>query len=138
MADLIEKSPILSKLTMCINQSEGDWDDGYNTGIAEAMQYVKNAPAVNRWIPVEDDLPEFDTMVIVCYYGSDCICPMQGETVTEAIARQNKVPTVTMGFLDEEGWNGADMFPMMVRPTFWMNLPDAPLPEPPESEVQDD
>lgn len=64
MADLIEKSPILSKLTMCINQSESDWDDGYNTGIAEAMQYVKNAPAVNRWIPVEDALPEKDKLYI--------------------------------------------------------------------------
>jgi hypothetical protein len=87
-----------------------------------------------RWISVEDALPELDTMVIVCYYGSDCIFPMQGETVTEAVARQNKVPTVTMGFLSEEGWNGVDMFPMMIRPTFWMNLPDAPLPEPPEKE----
>lgn len=66
MADLIEKSPILSMLTMCINQCECDWDDGYNTGIAEAMQYVKNAPAVNRWISVEDDLPEEDVSVI-CY-----------------------------------------------------------------------
>lgn len=95
---------------------------------------VKYWNYVSRWISVEDALPELDTMVIVCYYGSDCIFPMQGETVTEAVARQNKVPTVTMGFLDEEGWNGADMFPMMVQPTFWMNLPDAPLPEPPEKE----
>ena len=93
---------------------------------------VKDIPAVNRWIPCSERLPEQDTMVIVCYYGSDCIFPMQGETVTEAIARQNKVPTVTMGFLDEEGWCGADFFPMMVQPTFWMNLPDAY--EPPEKE----
>lgn len=96
---------------------------------------TREYPAVNRWISVEDALPELDTMVIVCYYGSDFIMPMRGETVTEAIARQNKVPTVTMGFLSEEGWNGADMFPMMVQPTFWMNLPDAPLPEPPEKGV---
>lgn len=83
----------------------------------------------NKWIKCSEKLPERDTMVIVCYYGSDCIFPMQGETVTEAIARQNKVPTVTMGFLDEDGWNDADMFPMMVQPTCWM-----PLPEPPEKE----
>lgn len=95
---------------------------------------VNRQPAVNLWILCSERLPEHDTMVIVCYYGSDCIFPMQGETVTEAIARQNKVPTVTMGFLTEEGWCGADMFPMMVKPTFWMNLPDAPLPEPPEKE----
>jgi hypothetical protein len=87
---------------------------------------LMNIPAVNIWIPCSERLPEQDTMVIVCYYGSDCIFPMQGETVTEAVARQNKVPTVTMGFLSDEGWNGADFFPLMVQPSFWMPLPDAP------------
>lgn len=79
-----------------------------------------------KWIPCSERLPEQDTMVIVCYFGSDVIMPMQGETVTEAMARQNKVPTVTMGFLSDEGWNGADFFPMMVQPAFWMPLPDPP------------
>lgn len=134
MADLIDRDEIAYKVKSCITiPADNEWDSGYNTAMAEATQYIQNAPAVNRWIPVEDALPEYDTMVIVCYYGSDMILPRKGETVTEAIARQNKVPTVTMGFLDEEGWNGADMFPMMIRPTFWM-----PLPEPPESEVQHD
>lgn len=123
--DLIDRDALLQDMT---KRSDGisDW---------HVFDVINEQPAVNRWIPVEDALPELDTMVIVCYYGSDCIFPMQGETVTEAIARQNKVPTVTMGFLSEEGWNGADMFPMMVQPTFWMNLPDAPLPEPPEKGV---
>ena len=138
--DLIDRGAVLSEIgefQIRFNET-GDSHERVAYASAEhCMLVIKAAPAVNRWISVEDALPEFDTMVIVCYYGSDCICPMQGETVTEAIARQNKVPTVTMGFLDEEGWNGADMFPMMVRPTFWMNLPDAPLPEPPESEVQE-
>ena len=102
--------------------------DSYENAVM-MLHKIEDIPAVNRWIPCSERLPEPDTMVIVCYYGSDLIMPMQGETVTEAIARQNKVPTVTMGFLDEEGWNGADMFPMMVQPTFWMNLP-----EPPEKE----
>lgn len=124
MSDLIDRDALLQDMT---KRSDGisDW---------HVFDVINEQPAVNRWIPCSERLPELDTMVIVCYYGSDCIFPMQGETVTEAIARQNKVPTVTMGFLSEEGWNGVDMFPMMIRPTFWMNLPDAPLPEPPEKE----
>lgn len=134
MADLIDRDALMEKI--CAGCPQNDCvpdatDTVYGCMLADTIQ---DAPAVNRWISVEDALPELDTMVIVCYYGSDCIFPMQGETVTEAIARQNKVPTVTVGFLSEEGWNGADMFPMMIRPTFWMNLPDAPLPEPPEKE----
>lgn len=130
--DLIERNAVLAEIgefQIRFNET-GDSHERVAYASAEHCKLViKAAPAVNRWIPVEDALPELDTMVIVCYYGSDCIFPMQGETVTEAVARQNKVPTVTMGFLDEEGWNGADMFPMMVQPTFWMDLP-----EPPEKE----
>ena len=131
MADLIERDAALAYIDCCLGNSLGGRKE-FDSGLMQARKFVTIIPAVNRWIPCSERLPEPDTMVIVCYYGSDCIFPMQGETVTEAIARQNKVPTVTMGFLDEDGWNGADMFPMMVQPTFWMNLPDAPLPEPPK------
>ena len=110
------------------------WRAGFQDGVQSVLSERQKQNDVQKWISCSERLPEFDTMVIVCYYGSDCIYPMQGETVTEAIARQNKVPTVTIGFLDEDGWNGADMFPMMVQPTFWMNFPDAPLPEHPEKE----
>ena len=134
MADLIYRDAVLHDVsTECSNAHEAKYYEA-QVALTRAKKIIRDAPAVNRWIPCSERLPELDTMVIVCYYGSDCIFPMQGETVTEAVARQNKVPTVTMGFLDEEGWNGADMFPMMVQPTFWMNLPDAPLPEPPEQE----
>ena len=132
MADLIDRDELRKDFCNMCEAMQPEMIDCEKKGCM-SMQIIDEQPAVNRWIPVEDALPEYDTMVIVCYYGSDCIFPMQGETVTEAIARQNKVPTVTIGFLDEEGWNGADMFPMMIQPTFWM-----PLPEPPESEVQND
>ncbi len=98
-----------------------DDQNALSAGIAALTEITKR-----RWIPCSERLPEQDTMVIVCYFGCDMIMPMQGETVTEAMARQNKVPTVTMGFLSEEGWNGADFFPLMVQPTFWMPLPDPP------------
>ena len=121
MGDLIDRDALEP-----FYESGTDPNDPYADMTFIRAEHIENAPAVNRWIPCSERMPELDTMVIVCYYGSDLIMPMQGETVTEALARINKIPTVTMGALTEEGWHGADWFPMMVQPTFWMPLPDAP------------
>ena len=79
------------------------------------------------WISCDDKLPEEGECVLVCYYGNDLIIPEEGETVTEALARINLIPTVTLGCLFDDGWAGPDFYPLMVRPSFWM-----PLPIPPE------
>ncbi|MBO5921764.1 MAG: DUF551 domain-containing protein [Oscillospiraceae bacterium] len=78
------------------------------------------------WISCDDRLPEEGQRVIVCYYGSDMIIPEDGETVAEAMARINQIPTVTMGCLFDDGWAGPDYFPLMVHPSFWMQLPAPP------------
>lgn len=119
MADLIEKSPILSKLTMCINQSESDWDDGYNTGIAEAMQYVKNAPAVNRWISVEDALPEIKDFhisdTVLCYCDSGAL----------AIARLEANGFGQVGFNCEKD---DEYHHVAGKVLYWMPIPEIPEP----------
>ena len=97
--------------------------EGYCTMSIRVLNGTEQAAL---WIPCSERLPEQDERVIVCYFGSDLIMPMQGETVTEAIARIGKIPTVTMGFLSDDGWYGADYFSMMVHPQFWMPLPDPP------------
>ena len=84
---------------------------------------------MNDWISCSDRMPEPDTPVLVAIYGTDFHIVHEGETFADAIERdRQKVRTVTVGRFDkEEGWIGADLFPLMVHPSFWM-----PLPEPPE------
>lgn len=88
------------------------------------------AEAVNRWIPCSERLPEQGKRVIVAIFGSDMIIPNEGETLQDAIERSRKDGYITVGFIGSDGWYGADWFPLMVHPSYWM-----PLPERPEKEV---
>lgn len=96
----------------------------------DRIQQIADAEPVRQWIPCKERLPEQDCAVLVCCYGSDLILTREGETLTEAVKRKRReIVRVTVGFLCSDGWYGADLFPMMVFPTYWM-----PLPEPPEKE----
>ena len=77
---------------------------------------VKNIPAVNRWISVEDALPDALQNVLVC----------------------TDINTVTVAWINGDGWTFADTGNghtenwSFADVKYWM-----PLPEPPESEVQE-
>lgn len=77
-------------------------------------------------IKCSDRLPEMNKTVIVCYYGSDLIIQQNGETLPDAMRRITKRATVTLGWIGEDGWYGADGFPLMVTPIYWWELPKAP------------
>ena len=83
---------------------------------------------VSKWIRCSEQIPEKNTMVIVVCYGSDIVVPQDGETIWQTRQRQNKdIKRVTLGFIDDDGnWNGADYMPMMISPTYWQSLPEAP------------
>lgn len=133
MADLIERDYLIGKFEDTGTPALSEMGKGYDLGIKAALRVVKKAPAVNRWIPCSKRLPEKNQTVIVCCYGSDLIVTQDGETIEDAIKRTNEeIVNVTLGFIGSDGWYGADWFPMMVIPTYWM-----PLPEPPERGVND-
>ena len=127
MADLIDRNHLMNDI--CGDRCGMRFSECEKSKHCIFAQYIMSEESKEQklqWIPCSERLPEQDERVIVCYFGSDLIMPMQGETVTEAIARIGKIPTVTMGFLSDDGWYGADYFPMMVHPQFWMPLPDPP------------
>lgn len=80
-----------------------------------------------NWVRVEDRPPALGEWVLVTIHGSDIIQLQPGEDIGIAVMRARKtIRHVTIGMLDgEEGWTGADGWPMVVKPVAW-----APLPEP--------
>ena len=112
MADLIDRDAVAYKVKSCITiPADNEWDSGYNTAMAEAKQYIENAPAVNRWIPCSERLPE--SFIYVLCAGRDGI----------GILRY-----IGSKWLDDEAHAYTTN-----EITHWM-----PLPEPPESEVQNE
>lgn len=69
MADLIERDYLIRKFEDTGPPAVSEMGKGFDLGIAAALRVVKSAPAVNRWIPVEDALPEEGTRVIAVVDG---------------------------------------------------------------------
>lgn len=67
MADLIDRDAVAYKVKSCITiPADSEWDNGYNTAMAEAKQYIQNAPAVNLWISCSERLPNEAGEYLVC------------------------------------------------------------------------
>lgn len=82
-----------------------------------------------EWISVKERLPKKEETVLTVIIGSDFIVQEEGETVQQAIERCRKEPVrVSMGFIGSDGWYGADGFPEIISPSYWMPLPEPPQP----------
>lgn len=101
----------------------------------------------NLWIKCSDQLPNEYVIVIIATYGTDMIMTKDGESLADAIRRSRReIVSVSCGFIGSDGWYGwygADMYPLIVQPTYWMPMPTAPEapkeywnvnPKPPEKE----
>lgn len=121
MAELIDRDALEQ-----FYESGTDPTDPYADMSFIRVEHIENAPAVNRWIPCSERLPEKGERVIVAIFGSDMIMPNDGETLQDAIERSRKEGYITVGFIGSDGWYGADWFPLMVQPSYWMPKPDLP------------
>jgi len=79
---------------------------------------------MHDWIPVSERLPEPYSHVILTIRGTDMIKVQEGETLEQALKRNSQTYWVTTGYLADDGWNGPDGFPLIVKPIAWMPLPE--------------
>lgn len=85
---------------------------------------IKRKEPIMRWIPCSERLPEKHQMVITTIVGTDVIRMGIGETFEDAVARVRKNVRVSVGYIEEDGWYGADGYPQIVAPIAWMPMPE--------------
>mgnify|MGYP003290733387 CR=1 FL=1 len=115
MADLINRDHAAQAIEAYLcNQCDHDTDcdpECIACPHLDGAEILKSVPAVNRWISVENSLPENKEIVWVClYWGKDVY--------------------VRKGYIKDELWYTADGYRMCIIPKFWMH---EYVPEPPES-----
>lgn len=111
MADLIERDYLIRKFEDTGPPAVSEMGKGFDLGIAAALRVVKSAPAVNRWIPVEDALPEDRQRVLIC---------SKSKRLFDVVFRANaKMPSFnTKIFGKVYAWYCEDVIK-------WMPMPDA-------------
>ena len=118
MADLIDRAAVLAEIDRFQIRFNETGDSHERVAYASAehcMLVIKEAPAVNRWIPCSERLPEFEREVLVYVKGNF----------------DNSIPFITTAYINSDcDWQSDyDGEVIDSKITHWM-----PLPEPPEKE----
>ena len=93
---------------------------------------IERKEPIMRWIPCSERLPEKHQMVLTTIIGTDVIRMIPGETFEDALARVRNHVRVSVGYIEDDGWYGADGFPQIIPTVAWM-----PMPEPYREAVDD-
>ena len=117
---------------ICQDQCERKYCDCDCTCSEVAL--VVDAPTITPepgWISVNEKMPDEGIMVLTAIYGTDVIMPMDGETMEEAVeCCLHRPARVSIGFIDQGGyWCGADGWPEVIQPKYWMEMPEPPKEE---------
>lgn len=123
MHDIITIEECITRLDAIRHEIVPDSRDHFalSSGIAALYEIENGVPAVNRWIPVEDDLPEIGYSVLVT---------RQTESNTRYIRIASRQHDCWMDNTDKYGK------PNPHQVIAWMPMPDAY--KPPEKECDDD
>lgn len=128
MADeirLIDAEKLKRKLLECDENDDDRFPEGYNYAINEIREYIDDMPIVEaepaKWVSVKDRLPEPNTEVLVYIKY-----PQPVLSLDTGIKKKANIKKL---FFDGEGFVSYDYGKL----THWM-----PLPEPPESEEDDE
>lgn len=105
---------------------------GYNEGelnMLKAVLYeLKCLPSAEpepQWIPCSERLPEKHQMVLTTIKGVDLFRECADKNFFEALATAKKRTLVSVGYLGDDGWYGADGFPQIIPTVAWMPMPEA-------------
>lgn len=115
MADLIDRYKLLC--AYCTDCNSGEKKPCPIPGRCHEFNLIKNAPTVNRWIPVEDALPEIKEFnisnTVLCYCDSGAL----------AIARLEANGFGQVGFNCEKD---DDYHHAAGKVLYWMPIPEIP------------
>jgi hypothetical protein len=113
MDDLISRNAVLSDIDEEIEANQEYPEDKLiRKGLRIARKCIENAPAVNRWTPVEDALPEDGQRVLICSKSKRLF-----DVVFRANAQMPSFDTKIFGKV--YAWCCADVIK-------WMPLPESP------------
>lgn len=123
MSDLIDRDAVLHDVsTECSNAHEAKYYEA-QVALTRAKKIIRDAPTVNRWISVEDALPEKDGEYLVFTEYEDVFkCTFDSNEENKWGFEQDYHDPDTLGWAGTT-WTAVETV------THWM-----PLPEPPEKE----
>lgn len=121
MSDLIYRKDAIRE-----TWKEPTYSDPLNV-LTEMRDRIEALPSADkgRWIPCSERLPEKHQMVLTTIKGVDLFRECMDKNFFEALATAKKRTFVSVGYLGDDGWYGADGFPQIIPTVAWMPMPEA-------------
>lgn len=103
--------------------------ESYKRGWNDALDAVADESCTqtiepHKWIPCSERLPEKHQMVLTTIKGVDLFRECADKNFFEAVATAKKRTLVSVGYLGDDGWYGADGFPQIIPTVAWMPMPE--------------
>lgn len=109
MADILDKTPVLNtntEMPICKIMVNPEKLNACIDDILSRLSKLEAAEVqpVNYWISVNEALPIYDGLVLICYNDK----------------------RIRLGVYTEDGWYSDEGNPIMEQPDFWARIPEPP------------